>query len=188
MVDPFVIETVELRKTYDGVEDAARAEPAGARRVDLRISRSQRRRQDDGDEGAARHGETDKRRRARLRLRPTHHRTTAWTSAGAPRFVSEDKSLYDAMNVDAMIRFTAPFFPRWRADLEQRYLRTLRAAAARRKVKTLSRGMRTKLALLLAPCRGAGAAHPRRTHLRASTRRSPSRCCRRSSPMSPARR
>ena len=53
-----------------------------------------------------------------------------------------------------MIRFTAAFFPRWRADLEQRYLRTFELPPDR-KVKALSRGMRTKLALLLALCRGA---------------------------------
>jgi ABC-2 type transport system ATP-binding protein len=53
-----------------------------------------------------------------------------------------------------MIRFTAPFFPRWRADLEQRYLRKFELPA-NRKVKALSRGTRTKLALLLALCRGA---------------------------------
>ena len=40
------------------------------------------------------------------------------------------------------------------ADLEQRYLRTFELPADR-KVKALSRGMRTKLALLLALCRGA---------------------------------
>src|SRR6185436_11148154 len=39
-------------------------------------------------------------------------------------FVSDDKDLYDSMTVAEMIRFTAPLFPRWRQDLEQRYLRT----------------------------------------------------------------
>ena len=58
------------------------------------------------------------------------------------------------MTVDEMIRFTAAFFPRWRADLEQRYLRSFELPADR-KVKALSRGTRTKLALLLALCRGA---------------------------------
>jgi ABC-2 type transport system ATP-binding protein len=53
-----------------------------------------------------------------------------------------------------MIRFTAAFFPRWRADLEQRYLRAFELPVDR-KIKTLSRGTRTKLALLLALCRGA---------------------------------
>jgi ABC-2 type transport system ATP-binding protein len=69
-------------------------------------------------------------------------------------FVSEDKDLYDYMDVAGMIRFTAPWFPRWRADLAQRYLRRFELPPDR-KVKTLSRGMRTQLALLLALCRGA---------------------------------
>jgi ABC-2 type transport system ATP-binding protein len=69
-------------------------------------------------------------------------------------FVSDDKDLYDYMSVAEMIRFTAPFFPRWRADLEERYLRRFELPLDRR-VKALSRGMRTKLALLLALCRGA---------------------------------
>jgi ABC-type multidrug transport system ATPase subunit len=69
-------------------------------------------------------------------------------------FVSEDKDLYDFMTVAEMIRFTAPFFPKWRADLEERYLRKFELRPAQR-VKSLSRGMRTKLALLLALSRGA---------------------------------
>jgi ABC-2 type transport system ATP-binding protein len=69
-------------------------------------------------------------------------------------FVSEEKDLYDFMTVAEMIRFTAPFFPKWRDDLEQRYLRKFELPA-NRKVKALSRGTRTKLALLLALCRGA---------------------------------
>src|SRR5229473_2955099 len=69
-------------------------------------------------------------------------------------FASEDKDLYDYLTVEGMIRFTAAFFPRWRRDLEQRYLRAFELPLDR-KVKELSRGMRTKLALLLALCRGA---------------------------------
>jgi ABC-2 type transport system ATP-binding protein len=69
-------------------------------------------------------------------------------------FVSEEKDLYDYMTVEGMIRFTAAFFSRWRDDLEQRYLRIFELPTDR-KVKALSRGMRTKLALLLALCRGA---------------------------------
>ena len=69
-------------------------------------------------------------------------------------FVSDEKDLYDYMDVEEMIRFTAAFFPRWRADLEQRYRRKFELPADR-KVKALSRGTRTKLALLLALCRGA---------------------------------
>src|SRR6185503_1711122 len=69
-------------------------------------------------------------------------------------FVSDDKDLYGYMTVSEMIRFTAAFFPRWRQDLEQRYIRKFELPSER-KVKDLSRGMRTKLALLLALCRGA---------------------------------
>jgi ABC-2 type transport system ATP-binding protein len=69
-------------------------------------------------------------------------------------FVSEEKDLYDYMTVDDMIRFTAAFFPRWRGDLQQRYLRKFELPL-HRKIKALSRGTRGKLALLLALCRGA---------------------------------
>ena len=69
-------------------------------------------------------------------------------------FVSDDKELYNYLTVREMVRFTAGFFPRWRKDLEDRYLRAFELPPDR-KVKALSRGMRTKLALLLALCRGA---------------------------------
>ena len=69
-------------------------------------------------------------------------------------FVSDDKELYHYLTVREMVRFTAGFFPRWRKDLEDRYLRAFELPPDR-KVKALSRGMRTKLALLLALCRGA---------------------------------
>jgi ABC-2 type transport system ATP-binding protein len=69
-------------------------------------------------------------------------------------FVSDEKDLYAYMTVSDMVRFTAAFFPRWRPELEQRYLRSFELPPER-KVKELSRGMRTKLALLLALCRGA---------------------------------
>jgi ABC-2 type transport system ATP-binding protein len=69
-------------------------------------------------------------------------------------FVSEDKDLYDYMTVAEIVRFTAAFYPQWRRDLEQRYVRMFELAGDT-KVKTLSRGMRTKLALLLALCRGS---------------------------------
>ncbi|MBI3265068.1 MAG: ABC transporter ATP-binding protein, partial [Acidobacteria bacterium] len=44
------------------------------------------------------------------------------------------------MTVQDIIRSTAAFYPRWRGDLEQRYLRTFELPAAR-KVKTLSRAV-----------------------------------------------
>ena len=69
-------------------------------------------------------------------------------------FVSEDKGLYDYMTVGQMIAFTRPFFPAWRRDLEEKYLRDFDLPPGR-KVRALSKGMRTKLALLLALARGA---------------------------------
>lgn len=69
-------------------------------------------------------------------------------------FVSDEKDLYDYMTVGEMIAFTRSFFPRWRNDLEQLYLRKFELPTDRA-IKTLSRGTRTKLAVLLALCRGA---------------------------------
>src|SRR6266851_2010814 len=37
-------------------------------------------------------------------------------------FVTEDKELYPYMTVTEIIRFSRPFFPQWRDDLERRYL------------------------------------------------------------------
>jgi ABC-2 type transport system ATP-binding protein len=69
-------------------------------------------------------------------------------------FVSDEKDLYDYMTVEEMIAFTRPFFPAWRADLEQKYRQRFELPSGR-DIKDLSRGTRTKLALLLALCRGA---------------------------------
>jgi ABC-2 type transport system ATP-binding protein len=69
-------------------------------------------------------------------------------------FVSEGKELYDDMTVAEIIDFTRGFYPRWRPDLEQRYRGQFGLNNAAR-VKTLSRGVRTKLSLFLALCRGA---------------------------------
>jgi len=85
---------------------------------------------------------------------PTDAQDASMAIRGRTGFVSEEKDLYGYMTVEETIRFTASFFPRWRADLEKRYLRAFELPA-QRKVKALSRGMRTKLALLLTLCRGA---------------------------------
>ena len=89
---------------------------------------------------------------ARLRARPTISRASV-DIRRRTGFVSDDKDLYDFMTVAEMIRFTAPFFPPGAPTSNSNTCR-IRAAADRR-VKALSRGMRTKLALLLALCRGA---------------------------------
>ncbi len=67
-------------------------------------------------------------------------------------FVTEDKELYPYMTVEQVIRFTRPFFPKWRADLEQRYLRMFDLPRGK-KIPDLSKGMRSKLMLLMAIAR-----------------------------------
>jgi ABC-2 type transport system ATP-binding protein len=69
-------------------------------------------------------------------------------------FVSENKELYPYMTVAEMIRFVRGFFPGWRRDLEERYLKVFDLPPQRRLPK-LSKGMNSKLQLLLALCRGA---------------------------------
>jgi ABC-2 type transport system ATP-binding protein len=85
---------------------------------------------------------------------PTEGRESSVEIRRRTGFVSEEKDLYEYMTVAEIVRFTASFYPRWRADLEQHYLRTFELPLDR-KVKALSRGTRTKLALLVALCRGA---------------------------------
>jgi ABC-2 type transport system ATP-binding protein len=69
-------------------------------------------------------------------------------------FVGEDKRFPWSITVGELLRFTRAFYPRWREDLAERYLRAFelprRASAGR-----LSSGMRSRLALLLALARGA---------------------------------
>ena len=69
-------------------------------------------------------------------------------------FVAEDKRLYEYMTVAQILRFTRSFFPRWREDLENRLLKQFELPL-NRKIRKLSKGMRTKLALLLAFARGS---------------------------------
>jgi ABC-2 type transport system ATP-binding protein len=151
--DRLAIETADLRKTYEGVEAVRGLNlqvPAGSIYGFL------------GRNGA---GKTTTIKVLLGMARPTSGRASVFgLPADAPGasveirrrtgFVSEDKQLYDYMTVEEMIRFTAAFYPRWRLDLEQRYLRTFELPLER-KVKALSRGTRTKLSLLLALCRGA---------------------------------
>jgi ABC-2 type transport system ATP-binding protein len=151
--DPFVIETLELRKQYDGVEALRGLNlqvPAGSIYGFL------------GRNGA---GKTTTVKILLGMTRPTSGQVRVFDSpADVPRasvdirrrvgFVSDEKDLYDYMTVGEIIGFTRGFYPRWRPDLEQRYLKSFELPLGR-KVKALSRGTRTKLALLLALCRGA---------------------------------
>jgi ABC-2 type transport system ATP-binding protein len=69
-------------------------------------------------------------------------------------FVTEGKDLYPYMTVEQIIRFTRPFFPKWRDDLERRYLRMF-DLPPNKKVSDLSKGMQSKLMLLLGICHSA---------------------------------
>lgn len=64
-------------------------------------------------------------------------------------YVAEDKPLYGYMTVEQTIRFASSFYADWCADVEKKLLEDYQLPL-RRKVKMLSKGMRTKLALLLA--------------------------------------
>jgi ABC-2 type transport system ATP-binding protein len=64
-------------------------------------------------------------------------------------FVAEDKQLYSYMTVEQLVRFTRSFYADWRAETERRLIKQFELPLGCR-VKALSKGMRTKLALLLA--------------------------------------
>jgi ABC-2 type transport system ATP-binding protein len=67
-------------------------------------------------------------------------------------YVAEDKQTYAFLTVAEMIRFTRAFYTDWQPDME-RHLLEQYALPRDRKTKALSKGMRTKLALLLALAR-----------------------------------
>ena len=151
MTEPFVIETADLWKRYDGVE--------ALRGLNLQVPRGSI----CGFLGRNGAGKTTTLKVLLGMARPTRGEARVLglrvdepdASLEIRRrtgFVSEEKDLYDYMSVAEIIRFTASFSPRWRADLEKRLLQDFELPPDR-KVKSLSRGMRTKLALLLALCR-----------------------------------
>lgn len=153
MAESLVIETTELRKSYYGAEalrGLSLAVPAGSICGFL------------GRNGA---GKTTTIKILLGMVRPSAGQARVFgaqaddreASVGIRRrtgYVSEEKDLYDYMTGEEIIRFTASFYPRWRADLERRYLQAFELPL-QQNVKALSRGTRTRLALLLALCRGA---------------------------------
>lgn len=70
----------------------------------------------------------------------------------AVAYVAEDKQTYAYLTVAEMVRFTRAFYADWQPDVERRLLEEYGLPRDRR-VKALSKGMRTKLALLLALAR-----------------------------------
>ena len=69
-------------------------------------------------------------------------------------YVAEDKRLYDYMTVGQIIKFTRPFFADWNYPMEEQLLDEFKLPTGR-KIKSLSKGMRTQLALILGLCRNA---------------------------------
>jgi ABC-2 type transport system ATP-binding protein len=67
-------------------------------------------------------------------------------------YVSEDKRLYPYMTVQQILDFTRPLFPSWSCERERALVEQF-ALPPDRKFKALSKGMRTKLALVLAVAR-----------------------------------
>ena len=64
-------------------------------------------------------------------------------------YVGEDKQLYTYFTVEELVRFTRSFYADWRPEVADRLLADYELPP-KRKVRALSKGMRTKLALLLA--------------------------------------
>ncbi len=67
-------------------------------------------------------------------------------------YVGEDKQTYAYFTVEEMIRFMKSFYSDWRPEVETRLLKEYELRP-KQKIRTLSKGMRTKLALLLALAR-----------------------------------
>lgn len=152
MGNTFAIETAALRKNYDGVE--------AVRGLDLQVPAGSI----FGFLGRNGAGKTTTLKVLLGMTRPTSGSARVFgLAADSPvasveirrrtGFVSDEKDLLEGMAVGELIRFTSPFFASWRTDLEEKYLRKFELPLDR-EVKALSRGMRTKLALLLALCRG----------------------------------
>jgi ABC-2 type transport system ATP-binding protein len=153
VTDRLAIETVDLWKRYDDVE--------ALRGLDLQVPRGSI----CGFLGRNGAGKTTTIKVLLGMARPSKGEarlfgvsTTDSAAAAVARqrvgFVSDEKDLYDYMTVGEMVAFTRPFFPRWSRDLEQKYLAAFELPE-HRDIKSLSRGSRTKLALLLALCHGA---------------------------------
>ena len=69
-----------------------------------------------------------------------------WRQIG---YVSENQNTYDWMTLDRLIAFLSPFYPEWDFQFEGE-LREKLALEGKRKIKTLSRGGKVKIAMLLA--------------------------------------
>jgi len=151
MSSDYVVETADLSKRYGQFE--------AVHSLNLRIARQQ-------ITGFLGRNGAGKSTTIKMLLGMTHPTTGTGTVLGRPitdarenremrrhvAYVGEDKQLYAYMTVGQLIRFTKSFYTDWREDAAQRLLKQYQLPP-KRKVKALSKGMRTKLALLLALAR-----------------------------------
>jgi len=151
MTDPWVIETAALTKRYGDLE--------AVRQLDLRVASGHI----TGFLGRNGAGKSTTIKMLLGMSRPTSGSgrllglaiDDARESREARRhvaYVAEDKQTYAYMTVAQMIAFTRSFYDDWRPEVEARLLKQY-DLPLRRRVKALSKGMRTKLALLLALAR-----------------------------------
>lgn len=76
-------------------------------------------------------------------------RTDAVAVRRAVGYVAEDQRMYDWMRVEQIVKWTSSFYPTWDSAYAQQLLRQF-DLPPRNKIKTLSKGQNTRLALLLA--------------------------------------
>jgi ABC-2 type transport system ATP-binding protein len=148
MIDPPVIQTRELTKSYGNVE--------AVRRLTLSVAPGCI----TGFLGRNGAGKSTTIKMLLGMIRPTSGEATVLGQRIANpaealdlrrrvAYVSEDKRLYGYMTVEQIIRFTSSFYGDWRHDRAEQLLREY-DLPRNRKIRALSKGMRTKLALLLA--------------------------------------
>jgi ABC-2 type transport system ATP-binding protein len=151
MADSWVVETTGLTKRYGDVE--------AVRQLNLRVAANR-------ITGFLGRNGAGKSSTIKMLLGMSHPTSGTGRVLGCPiddarasrdmrrhvAYVAEDKQTYAYMTVGQMIAFTRSFYDDWRPDVEARLLRQY-DLPIRRKVKALSKGMRTKLALLLALAR-----------------------------------
>jgi ABC-2 type transport system ATP-binding protein len=64
-------------------------------------------------------------------------------------YLAEDQTMYGWMRVEDILSFVAPFYPTWDHDLAGQYVRDFELPS-RGKIKTLSKGQKVRLGLVLA--------------------------------------
>jgi ABC-2 type transport system ATP-binding protein len=151
MTDPWVIETAALTKRYGDLE--------AVRQLDLRVASGH-------ITGFLGRNGAGKSTTIKMLLGMSRPTSGSGLLLGRPvddprenrdvrrhvAYVAEDKQTYAYMTVAQMIAFTRSFYDDWRPEVEARLLKQY-DLPLRRRVKALSKGMRTKLALLLALAR-----------------------------------